>query len=286
MLEMNRKIVALKRAITKLIYEENVFGLGNQSTKLKISTFNADTSGWRFLTDDKKLELYQTWLEEQYSQGLLFVDPSSGVKWTEQYVGSAYKQGLVRSYTEVHAADYTKGGAWYEGGKEAFLKQAFGQPEMESKIKLLATRSFEQLKGVTSTMSSQMNLILANGMANGDSPRVIARAMNKKVKAIGRKRALTIARTEIVYAHAEGQLDGMSALGIRKTQAAVEFSTAGDDRVCPICAALQGKVYSIKKAHGVIPVHPNCRCAWVPVVEAPTKSEVEKAENLIRSLSK
>jgi hypothetical protein len=32
--------------------------------------------------------------------------------------------------------------------------------------------------------------------------------------------------------------------------------TAGDDRVCKICAALGDK-------HGIVPVHPNCRCTVV-----------------------
>ena len=45
-----------------------------------------------------------------------------------------------------------------------------------------------------------------------------------------------------------------------------EFQTAGDDRVCPQCAALNGEIYKVEDARGVIPVHPRCRCNWLPVV--------------------
>jgi hypothetical protein len=50
-------------------------------------------------------------------------------------------------------------------------------------------------------------------------------------------------------------------------EADVEHQTAGDSRVCPQCASLQGTRYTIAEARGVVPVHPRCRCAWKPVVE-------------------
>ena len=30
-----------------------------------------------------------------------------------------------------------------------------------------------------------------------------------------------------------------------------------------------GKVYTLKEANNMIPAHPNCGCAWAPVVELP-----------------
>jgi len=37
--------------------------------------------------------------------------------------------------------------------------------------------------------------------------------------------------------------------------------------VCSECSDLEGNVYTIKEAHGMIPLHPNCRCAWKPHIE-------------------
>ena len=30
---------------------------------------------------------------------------------------------------------------------------------------------------------------------------------------------------------------------------------------------LNGREFPVDEARGVIPVHPNCRCVWVPVVD-------------------
>jgi SPP1 gp7 family putative phage head morphogenesis protein len=73
-----------------------------------------------------------------------------------------------------------------------------------------------------------------------------------------------LARTEIIRAHAEGTLNNFELAGLENVELQAEFLTAGDDRVCPICSALSGKIYSIKEARGIIPVHPNCRCTWLP----------------------
>jgi SPP1 gp7 family putative phage head morphogenesis protein len=49
-----------------------------------------------------------------------------------------------------------------------------------------------------------------------------------------------------------------------------EYTTADDNKVCPKCRQLEGNVYTIDEARGIIPVHPNCRCAWNPVVRDPS----------------
>ena len=95
------------------------------------------------------------------------------------------------------------------------------------------------------------------------------------VDAIGVTRARTLARSEMTAAYAEAQLNTYEELGIEGVEVEAEFATAGDDVVCPECEELEGKIYSIEESRGVIPVHPNCRCAWIPVVaEARTPEEV------------
>ena len=44
----------------------------------------------------------------------------------------------------------------------------------------------------------------------------------------------------------------------------VSVLTAGDDRVCSICEDIAEEgPYDIDQARGLIPAHPNCRCAFV-----------------------
>lgn len=58
--------------------------------------------------------------------------------------------------------------------------------------------------------------------------------------------------------------------GLRRLARAGEvmFETKGDERVCPICDDMEGETYTILEARGIIPVHPRCRCRWVPVEES------------------
>jgi hypothetical protein len=45
-----------------------------------------------------------------------------------------------------------------------------------------------------------------------------------------------------------------------------EWSTADDDAVCDDCQdAADESPYTIDEARGMIPLHPNCRCAWIPM---------------------
>ena len=53
-------------------------------------------------------------------------------------------------------------------------------------------------------------------MIKGDGPRVIARGVKKNVATITKRRALVIARTEVIGAHAEGQLVSFEKLVVKE----------------------------------------------------------------------
>jgi len=152
-----------------------------------------------------------------------------------------------------------------------------------TKIKLIKERAYELLKGITQKMAITMGNILADGIVAGKSPRQVAKEMVKEIDGLSNKQATTIARTETIRAHAEGSLDAMEQLGVKKIGVMVEWQAtyidedAGifEERVCPKCRAMAGIVIDIEQAHGMIPFHPNCRCTWVPSVLGGTpKDEV------------
>ncbi len=78
-----------------------------------------------------------------------------------------------------------------------------------------------------------------------------------------------IARSEANRAFNEGNLDALRQAEVEK----VQWLLASD--ACAECAQAAeiaaggkfGKVLSIDDASGVMPVHPNCRCTWVTVIE-------------------
>jgi len=94
-------------------------------------------------------------------------------------------------------------------------------------------------------------------------PREIAGLVSSRVAAIGKERAKALARTEIIRAHSEGQLDSLEQLGVEQVGVAVELATSGYN-VCEKCKKLNKVVLTLAEARGVIPVHPNCKCSWIP----------------------
>jgi SPP1 gp7 family putative phage head morphogenesis protein len=75
-----------------------------------------------------------------------------------------------------------------------------------------------------------------------------------------------LARTEIIRAYAESSLQEFRNWEVEGVNALCEFQTAEDERVCSKCSHLQGVIYTIDEASGVIPVHPSCRCIWLPIL--------------------
>jgi SPP1 gp7 family putative phage head morphogenesis protein len=220
---------------------------------------------WRFNSDANKVKAYRRWLKQQVNAGIL--TPEGGIKdrpWTAPYIESAYQKGVVRAYTDLNAAALAKSAAFYAGGEAAFIKEAFGGPIAQSKIELLYTRAFDELQGVTDAMGQQMSRILATGLTKGQGPKKIARELRKGVSSITKTRANVLVRTEIIRAHAEGQLDAFERLGVKEVGIRAEWSTAGDDKVCDMCGVLEGAVMTIDEARGLLPRHPNCRCMWIP----------------------
>lgn len=131
---------------------------------------------------------------------------------------------------------------------------------MSERVNLLATRLENELRGATTAMSQQVARELVSGIEKNLTPRQVARNIVKKVDGIGRTRAMVIANTELVRAHAEGQLDAMAEEGVERVTPAVEWTTAATP--CNLCQPLRGIVVTIDEARGMIPRHPNCRCAW------------------------
>ena len=67
-----------------------------------------------------------------------------------------------------------------------------------------------------------------------------------------------IARTEVLRAHNQGRMKFHQQVGVEK----LEWMTMEDERVCPVCGPLDGKVFDTGRFPPQ-PAHPNCRCTSV-----------------------
>jgi len=271
--EIKRRFNWLYVQILKWLVEEDSLGLKKPEKPLVIHA----TGHYAFATNPQKLQIFQSWLANQVNAGILTVSGKGiyGRPWTYEYIESAYHRGMTRAYIDANRILYASAQPdFYLGSREQFLRTAFAQPEMMSKLQLLGSRSFEQLKGITASMSQQLSTHLINGLMYGASPLQIAREMRKSIGSLSRTRARMIARTEIIHAHAEGQLDSFQMLGVDELGLMAEWSTAGDALVCEECGAREGETFTVEEARGTIPLHPNCRCCWIP-----SEIKTEKRKN-------
>ena len=252
--DIRRRTKALQRAIRKWLDTDDELGLKSRTTLIRLQR------EFEFATSEAKLGAFNSWFAGQVEQGFFGVpsttDPTR--PWTSTYTDSAYRKGQVNAFLSTRQAQLFEELGVGDQTLTEFLRSSFSAPETTSKIRLLATRTFEDLKGFTGTMASDLNRILANGITDGTGPRVIANQMQQSMAGLTRRRAEVIARTEIIHAHAEGQLDAFQRLGVEELGVLAEFSTAGDNRVCPTCQDLEGETFTIDEARNIIPVHAQC----------------------------
>jgi SPP1 gp7 family putative phage head morphogenesis protein len=317
--ELRVRFNTLRRAIIQLVVTEDSFGLGgsliigsntpdNLGARLVIPTLSVSSrpptsntrseasllslNQFQFLTNPQKVEAFRRWLATQLGFRILGVTPEQiEGAWWRQFIEQGYHKGAGRAFTDtrrVQRAVASTGEqlSFFRGTQQEFLRQSFAQPETIEKLQLLVGRVFTELKGVTDQMSQVMTRVLAEGLVQGQNPRVIAREITKSLD-ISKHRAETIARTEIIRAHSEAQLDSLERLGIDEVGVAVEWSTAEDARVCPLCRPLDGIVLKTSEAHGLIPRHPNCRCAFLPGnVGEVTEEQVRSKSRIEASIRK
>lgn len=248
---------------------------GNLNKILKKHAPELSTNAGRFSfhSTPQKLDAFRQWIATQV--GTLFLSNTDQDLW-QAYAEAGWKQGAGRAWDDTNQKrlrekrpdlftdekqDELRG--FYQGSRSEFLESAFNQPVSQERIQVLASRSFSDLKNVTDDMATRMGRTLTDGLARGDSPYDVANELADDLD-IGQARAEMIARTEIIRAHAEGQLDAFEKMGVQEIGVEVEWLATADDRTCPECESMEGTIFSIDEARGMIPAHPNCRCAFAP----------------------
>jgi SPP1 gp7 family putative phage head morphogenesis protein len=256
------RLRSVRKSVLALVVEEDAFGLAESNPSTNPLALN---QRFRFLSSEEKLKQFQQYLQQQY-RAKVISEAVEDAYWST-YVQEAYEKGQGRAYDDyMKKARKFEGveGDFYRGSKAQFLQSSFARPVAIDKVKLLSSRVFTELKGITEEMSTKLSRRLTDGIAQGLNPREVGRNIARDIDGISRVRADRIARTETIRAHAEGQLDALEELGVTELGVMVEWSATGDDRTCPLCSDLDGITIKLKEARGIIPRHPNCRCTWIP----------------------
>jgi SPP1 gp7 family putative phage head morphogenesis protein len=265
------RTIVIDNELVHLVLDNN-----KEQLQQKETTINA----FAVLSVSEATRRFREWLKSRMED---LVIEEVGVRdengsWVDGYVETAYFKGAEQAEQKVPpkypATGHIPLDEVLRPGSGTRIRSFLRGPVNLDKVRLLKERVYEQMEGITNHSSTALGNILSDGIVKGDSPRKVARDIAKSIDSISRTRALVIARTETIRAHAEGSLDALEQLGVTEVGVDVEFQAtmidedAGifEEKVCPQCQELFGEVFSIEEAHGIIPVHPNCRCAWVPYI--------------------
>jgi SPP1 gp7 family putative phage head morphogenesis protein len=254
--------------INQAIIQNDVFGLksrqiGDGAAKVMMDAAAPPERAFEFSRSSDKVTQFMAWLTQQQDNLILGVThgvdiaSSSDSAWTNLYIELAYTSGLSGAASKMRKEGASVASSW--------VNTAFQRPIHADRVGLAYTRTFSELDGITKTMDQQISRVLAQGIAEGRGPFDIARQINERVDKIGRTRSRMLARTEVINAHADASLNAYQEAGLEGVEVEAEWLTAADP--CPKCEeAARGGPYTISVARGLIPLHPNCRCAWAPKV--------------------
>jgi SPP1 gp7 family putative phage head morphogenesis protein len=122
-------------------------------------------------------------------------------------------------------------------------------------------RSLTLAKSINKTTMEAIRNELALGFEAGESMLQLSNRIEGYFDDKAKIRAEMVSRTEVISASNEGALHRFELEGVDKS----EFFISPD--ACTECIPYDGKIYPTKESHGIIPIHPNCRCVWLPVIE-------------------
>lgn len=119
---------------------------------------------------------------------------------------------------------------------------------------------------ITESTREYLRGTVVQALEEGWSPQKLANAIIDK-PSIWKRRAEMIARTELAFAHSEGNFIGWEKSGVVEAKESI----LGDYDACDLCQGnANAGVIDLKEkfpsGHTVTPYHPHCRCAVVPLV--------------------
>lgn len=220
---------------------------------------------FEFTTDQAKIAAFRSWLEDEINRQLFdgslsdSYDRAADRWWGKTFVNIAYRRGLLNAVNAIKRAGGTVA--------DSYIMGAMTRGQHVEVLDKIYTRAFDQLRGISTEMSNQIGQVLAEGLAGGRHSSQIAEDLADRVDKIGITRARLIARTEVISAYNEAELNSFEDAGLEGVLIEPEWVTAGDSQVCPKCEEASRRSYTIQEARGLIPLHPNCRCAWAPLIK-------------------
>ena len=184
---------------------------------------------------------------------------------------SIMKQQLGLSSEEAaligdHLLSYTI--STYEGVQGLIpFNQFDGRAAKQVGQKIINDTDFEKrLLANREKLADYLNNDIAKGIARGDSYDKLSKQICDRFDGVSRRSAYRLLYTEGTRMFNRANSEAFAEAGINQYR----YCSAGDNRVCSDCKALDGNVYDISEASdgtNYPPMHPWCRCHTEPAVD-------------------
>ena len=263
--EISRRFRALRGAIRTTVTENDALRIKGADTSTPTAPRDlvnaADDitpgDGFQFETNAGRQEAFLNWFRDALDRGLIersdLATARAGEHWTATYVESSYGRGLNWGTKQARAAGLDVDGIT--------IGQALNRPVHRKALETLYTRAYSQLDGIGNAAEQRIARVLSNELASGSGTKKMARALTSEVSAIEGNRGITFARTETMNAHAQ-------ATGRRFQELGIEKANVATSNPCAQCRAYAANgPYPVKEVMAALPVHPNCVCAMIGVVD-------------------
>ena len=171
---------------------------------------------------------------------------------SEQFIQNFYKTGAALGYADIGAIL-----AYTPADKEALY--------------FLTQYNFDLVTDLNLELTNGIREVIFNAVASGEGYQTTMRNLMEfplePINGISlRTRAEMIARTETARAKNTGTLQAYANYGVTE----VEIVTCNDGLVCDDCLDAEDQnPHTLSEAQSLLPMHPNCRCAYAPVVPDP-----------------
>jgi SPP1 gp7 family putative phage head morphogenesis protein len=142
-------------------------------------------------------------------------------------------------------------------------------------VRAIATRTLSATTSMADQVTEEMRAQIIEQVLQGKPTYDI---IEKVASGTGTEvwRAKRLVRTVITEASAEAETEALKDAGFGE----YEYIATKDERTCPVCGRLDGRVYKLdSKKPGVNfpPMHPNCRCTIGTVMEDREREQYKKS---------
>lgn len=209
------------------------------------------------LFQEQQAEVIRRLKEHGTLEGAMFNEAASNEKFAKAFepaIEMVFKKAYLGAQGLVNPQNPHKADGGHEFKQDEGLLSA-------AALEWIKTRSLMLAKMVNGTTRDELRAVLAEGFEAGESIFKITKRIKQYYQNGYERRAPIVARTEVIAASAQGAIEGYKDAGVQK----VEWYTALDERTCPLCEPLHGKIYPINEAE-MPPLHPQCRCVLISVL--------------------